>query len=78
MLIRRDYLQRIVCSIITLSADDCAYLPIHSMHRATAGSFQVNEEKAGLVENNAEDFHIPPTTSNPAQRNDNNNIDRSI
>jgi hypothetical protein len=48
------------------------------MHRATAGSFQVNEEKAGLVENNAEDFHIPPTTSNPAQRNDNNNIDRSI
>lgn len=75
MLIRRDYLQRIVCSIIaTLSADDCAY----SMQRATAGSFQVNEENAGLVENNAEDFHIPPT-SNPAQRHDNNNnIDSCI
>jgi hypothetical protein len=34
------------------------------MHRATAGSFQVNEEKAGIVENNAENFHIPPTPPN--------------
>jgi hypothetical protein len=34
------------------------------MHRRTAGSFRVNEEKAGLVENNAEDFHVPPTLPN--------------